>query len=65
MSFSISKFVLWITLSEFDLERARVRLGVTYPAPIIDHAHARERALQALESTKNAIKGNLVLDGKA
>ena len=31
------------------LAEARVRLGVTYPAPIIDHAEARSRALAAYE----------------
>jgi deoxyribodipyrimidine photo-lyase len=34
------------------LAAAGVRLGITYPKPIIDHAAARERALRALKSTK-------------
>jgi deoxyribodipyrimidine photo-lyase len=31
---------------------AGVRLGETYPAPIMDHAEARRRALAAYETTK-------------
>jgi len=31
------------------LDRAGVRLGIDYPAPIVEHSHARERALAALE----------------
>jgi deoxyribodipyrimidine photo-lyase len=34
------------------LAAAGVKLGETYPEPIVDHAAARERALKALESTK-------------
>lgn len=33
------------------LRQAGVRLGDTYPHPIVDHAAARERALRALKST--------------
>ena len=32
------------------LEAADVKLGVTYPAPIVDHGKARQRALQAYEA---------------
>ena len=35
------------------LAKAGVRLGVTYPRPVIDHAIARERALRAFNSTKH------------
>jgi deoxyribodipyrimidine photo-lyase len=35
------------------LRRAGVRLGVTYPHPIVDHAEARERALAAFESMRS------------
>lgn len=34
------------------LAAAGVRLGTTYPRPLVDHAAARERALRALESTR-------------
>ncbi len=34
------------------LEKAGVRLGETYPEPIVDHAKARERALAAFEEIK-------------
>jgi len=34
------------------LAKAGVRLGVTYPAPLVDHAAARERALQAFAALK-------------
>ncbi|MFG1346758.1 deoxyribodipyrimidine photo-lyase [Xanthobacter autotrophicus DSM 431] len=34
------------------LAAAGVRLGATYPRPIVDHAAARARALRAFESTK-------------
>ena len=34
------------------LGEARVRLGATYPTPIVDHAAARARALAALETIK-------------
>ena len=36
------------------LEAAGVRLGKTYPLPIVDHRMARERALQALGETRRA-----------
>jgi len=35
------------------LEAAGVRLGRTYPHPVVDHAVARKRALAALNSIKN------------
>ncbi len=34
------------------LEKAGVRLGETYPRPIVDHKQGRERALKAFESIK-------------
>ncbi|MFH3481863.1 cryptochrome/photolyase family protein [Xanthobacter variabilis] len=34
------------------LRHAGIRLGTTYPLPVVDHAAARERALLALKSTK-------------
>ncbi|MBA4791622.1 MAG: deoxyribodipyrimidine photo-lyase, partial [Rhizobiales bacterium] len=34
------------------LSRAGVRLGVTYPRPLVDHDAARDRALRAFEHTK-------------
>ena len=34
------------------LSRAGVRVGDTYPRPIVDHARARDRALEALKATK-------------
>jgi deoxyribodipyrimidine photo-lyase len=37
-----------------ELSAAGVRLGATYPAPIVDHALARARALAALETLKGA-----------
>ena len=36
------------------LDAAGVRLGRDYPAPIVDHAEARKRALDALEDIKSA-----------
>ncbi len=36
------------------LAQAGVRLGETYPRPIVDHGTARQRALDAFESIKNA-----------
>jgi len=36
------------------LREAGVRLGETYPAPIVDHAEARKRALAAYENIKAA-----------
>ncbi len=32
-----------------------VRLGVTYPCPIVDHDEARTRALSALQATKPSV----------
>jgi deoxyribodipyrimidine photo-lyase len=34
------------------LERAEVRIGTDYPAPVVEHAEARERALAALATLK-------------
>ncbi|MFQ3242333.1 MAG: deoxyribodipyrimidine photo-lyase, partial [Lentimonas sp.] len=34
------------------LERAGIRIGDTYPAPLIDHKAGRERALAALAQFK-------------
>jgi len=39
----------WQASSEV-LERAGIQLGTTYPFPIIDHAFARKRALEALKT---------------
>jgi deoxyribodipyrimidine photo-lyase len=36
------------------LKAAGVRLGETYPRPIVDHGKARQRALDAFQSIKNA-----------
>ncbi|OOG67251.1 deoxyribodipyrimidine photolyase [Sinorhizobium sp. A49] len=36
------------------LAAAGITLGVTYPAPIIDHAFARDRALAAFQEIRNA-----------
>ena len=36
------------------LDAAGVRLGRDYPAPIVDHAEARKRALDTLETIKSA-----------
>lgn len=36
------------------LKEANIELGTTYPKPIVDHAKARERALAAYKSLKNA-----------
>lgn len=36
-----------------DLLQADVTLGKTYPRPIVDHARARERALEAYKSLRN------------
>ena len=41
----------WLAPEE-SLARAGVRLGKTYPAPVVDHAFARERALAALAELK-------------
>ena len=40
------------TARPLELADAGVRLGVTYPVPIVDHAIARERALAAYASTR-------------
>ena len=34
------------------LAKARIQLGKTYPAPIVDHAAARDRALEAYKATR-------------
>lgn len=34
------------------LEEAGIRIGVTYPSPIVDHAFARKRALEAYQQIK-------------
>ncbi|MCM3710512.1 cryptochrome/photolyase family protein [Sporosarcina luteola] len=34
------------------LEEASIQIGVTYPSPIVDHATARKRALEALQQVK-------------
>ena len=39
----------WQAPSEI-LERAGIKLGTTYPFPIVDHAFARKRALEALKT---------------
>jgi deoxyribodipyrimidine photo-lyase len=41
------------TLSPMELRAAGVTLGHTYPAPIVDHGRARERALAALATIRN------------
>ena len=38
------------------LEAAGIRLGETYPAPMVDHKRARQRALQAYEAMKKGWK---------
>jgi len=38
-----------------ELEAASVRLGSTYPAPIVDHRSARIRALAAFEKVKSSL----------
>lgn len=40
--------------SPAELARAGVELGVTYPAPIVDHAEARAQALEALSTIRAA-----------
>jgi deoxyribodipyrimidine photo-lyase len=40
------------TASDQQLQAAGVRLGDTYPAPIVEHAAARQRALDALAATR-------------
>ncbi|GAP21760.1 cryptochrome/photolyase family protein [Leptolinea tardivitalis] len=39
----------WL-IPEYELARAGVQLGVTYPLPIVNHSQARERALHAYQS---------------
>ena len=41
------------TASRSVLDACGVRLGVTYPRPVVDHAEARERALAAFASTSD------------
>ena len=36
------------------LAKARIQLGKTYPAPIVDHAVARDRALEAYKTTRES-----------
>lgn len=36
------------------LEKADIRFGFTYPKPIVDHGHARQRALAAYEAVKGS-----------
>ncbi|MFC5568439.1 FAD-binding domain-containing protein, partial [Rubellimicrobium aerolatum] len=43
----------WLA-SPVELEAAGVRLGETYPHPIVDHAQARERTLQRYAVVKEA-----------
>jgi deoxyribodipyrimidine photo-lyase len=48
------------TAAPLELEAAGVRLGDSYPAPIVDHAEARERTLQryaVVREAKNGRKG--------
>ena len=37
-----------------ELRNAGVKLGETYPRPIVDHKEARERALSALQEMRDA-----------
>jgi len=46
------------TAPEAVLREANIRLGTTYPEPIVDHAHARARALDAFKSISHANRGN-------
>ena len=39
------------TAARADLDTAGVRLGITYPRPVVDHAEAREKALAAFAAT--------------
>jgi deoxyribodipyrimidine photo-lyase len=41
------------TATPMELAAAGVKLGETYPAPIVDHAAARTRALDALRSLRD------------
>ena len=43
----------WVAPAEI-LSRANVRLGETYPKPVVDHGAARARALAAFQSLKEA-----------
>lgn len=43
--------------SSMDLNAAGVRLGSTYPLPIVDHAHARQAALAALQALRKPRPG--------
>ena len=36
------------------LDKADIKLGETYPKPIVDHATARDRALKAYNAVKDA-----------
>lgn len=45
------------TADEDTLRAAGIRLGVTYPKPLVDHAAARERALLAFEHLKGRAHG--------
>ena len=36
------------------LDKAEIRLGFTYPKPIVNHAHARDRALAAYDEVKGS-----------
>ena len=40
------------------LADAGIRLGSTYPRPIVDHRKARSRALKALQHVKKSIAGS-------
>lgn len=40
---------------EHILQKANIKLGDTYPLPVVDHKAARERALCAYKSMKESI----------
>lgn len=42
------------TTAPLELASARVELGKTYPAPIVDHKKGRERALEAYAKVRRA-----------
>ena len=42
------------------LHEAGVELGKTYPYPIVDHAHARDHALQGYATIRNSRKENIL-----
>jgi deoxyribodipyrimidine photo-lyase len=44
------------TLDAAAQARTGVRIGVDYPAPIVDHAEARARALEVYAATKAAAR---------